>query len=67
MSNAVSCRNRDIQVAGIGAVAHVDLKPGVRLAMSHPPGLEERSPGVAEAALVAHFTTVLQRHFGMFI
>ncbi len=30
-------------------------------------GVEERSPDAAEAALVAHFTTALQRHLGMFI
>lgn len=29
-------------------------------------GLEERNPDAAEAALVAHFTTALQRHLGMF-
>jgi DNA-binding GntR family transcriptional regulator len=30
-------------------------------------GIEERDPQAAEAALVAHFTTALQRHLGMFI
>jgi len=30
-------------------------------------GLEARDPDAAEAALVAHFTTALQRHLGMFI
>ena len=30
-------------------------------------GVEERNPDAAEAALVAHFTTALQRHLGMFI
>ena len=30
-------------------------------------GIEERNPDAAEAALVAHFTTALQRHLGMFI
>jgi DNA-binding GntR family transcriptional regulator len=30
-------------------------------------GVEERNPEAAEAALVAHFTTSLQRHLGMFI
>lgn len=29
--------------------------------------VEERDPNAAEAALVAHFTTALQRHLGMFI
>ncbi|MBN9304772.1 MAG: GntR family transcriptional regulator [Devosia sp.] len=29
--------------------------------------IEERDPNAAEAALVAHFTTALQRHLGMFI
>jgi DNA-binding GntR family transcriptional regulator len=30
-------------------------------------GIEERNPDAAETALVAHFTTALQRHLGMFI
>lgn len=30
-------------------------------------GIEERDPQAAETALVAHFTTALQRHLGMFI
>jgi len=30
-------------------------------------GVEEHNPDAAEAALVAHFTTALQRHLGMFI
>lgn len=30
-------------------------------------GIEDRNPDAAEAALVAHFTTALQRHLGMFI
>lgn len=30
-------------------------------------GIEERNPDAAEAALVAHYTTALQRHLGMFI
>lgn len=30
-------------------------------------GVEERNPDTAETALVAHFTTALQRHLGMFI
>jgi DNA-binding GntR family transcriptional regulator len=30
-------------------------------------GIEERNPDAAETALIAHYTTALQRHLGMFI
>jgi DNA-binding GntR family transcriptional regulator len=30
-------------------------------------GIEECNPDAAEAALIAHYTTALQRHLGMFI